>query len=160
MILAWDKGTLSLIIYILMTLHYCIVSVLKIRTIRYAQDLWTLARPCKHLRLLSPPNPWNSPCTVILTRVWSAHAKEQRTQPNGAQIIAFCQDRLWTAFVITNRDFYEYEFYLLARMIFKINYRFCIYSHFCIWELGGFRGTGAGLVNFSTEPSPLIPEVW
>ena len=60
----------------------------------------------------------------------------------GSRIIAFCQDRLWTLSVITNRDFYECEFYLLARMIFKISYRFYIYSHFVSgnWAVLGERG--------------------
>ena len=35
------------------------VSELKIRTIFHAQDLWKLARSCKQLRMLCPPNPWH-----------------------------------------------------------------------------------------------------
>ena len=39
---------------------------LKIRTTCHVRDLWKSARSCKQLRLLCPPDPWNSPGTVLL----------------------------------------------------------------------------------------------
>ena len=43
------------------------IVVLKLRTICHAPYLWKLARSCKHLRLLCPPDPWNLPGTALLS---------------------------------------------------------------------------------------------
>ena len=40
--------------------------VLRVRTIVHARNLWKLARSCKQLRLLCPPDPWNRPGTALL----------------------------------------------------------------------------------------------
>ena len=42
-------------------------AVLNIRTICHARDLWKLARSCKQVHLLWPPDPWNLPCTALLS---------------------------------------------------------------------------------------------
>ena len=42
-------------------------SVLKIRTICHAWDLWNLAWSCKQLHLLCPPDTWNLPGTALLS---------------------------------------------------------------------------------------------
>ena len=40
--------------------------VLKIRTNRHVWDLWKLARSCKQVRILRPPDPWNLPATALI----------------------------------------------------------------------------------------------
>ena len=40
-------------------------TVLKIRSICHAWDLWKLAWSCKHLYSSCPPDPWNSPGTAV-----------------------------------------------------------------------------------------------
>ena len=44
----------------------CTVSVLKIRTICHAQDMWKLTLSCKQLHLLYPPDLWNLPGPALL----------------------------------------------------------------------------------------------
>ena len=44
-----------------------IKTVLKIRTICNAQDLWKLAWSCKQSRLSCPPDPWNLPSTALVS---------------------------------------------------------------------------------------------
>ena len=61
---------------------YLYTAVFEIRTIWHARDLWKLARFCKQLYLLCPPDPWNIPGTALLSEFQSSRGALESTWYN------------------------------------------------------------------------------
>ena len=63
----WPSDTCHMVSSISVKVASTNGTVLKIRTICHAQDLWKLAPSCKQLQLLCLLDQWNSPSTALLS---------------------------------------------------------------------------------------------
>ena len=69
-----------------------IPTVLKIRTICHVPDLWKIARSCKKLHSLYPPDPLNLPGAALIGRF---RAPEELWDPPSGAVHCFYPSRVW-----------------------------------------------------------------